>query len=123
MLPADNFWRHNSTLIAIIVPLALGAIMLWLLWGRRQRLKNWRPVKTALDFGPATRKFLLTMFVMGLIALAALWAGDLGALDFKLGKLDLGQVDWLQDTWLRNHAFIPNILAGGIGFLIGGVRP
>ena len=118
MLPADASWQHLSP-YAVIFPVTLGVIALWLLWKRRQKIKDWPPVRTALDFSPATQIFLLTLFLIGLLLLAALWAIDLGAWNFSLGSLDLGSVHWLQHDWLNSHAYIPNILAGVTGFCIG----
>ncbi|WP_156660673.1 hypothetical protein [Mycobacterium sp. 852002-10029_SCH5224772] len=59
------------------------------------------------------------MFVFGIAVLVLLWAVDLNALTFSIGRLDLMQVHWLQAEWLRSHSYIPNILAGFTGFLIG----
>ncbi|WP_156425495.1 MULTISPECIES: hypothetical protein [unclassified Mycobacterium] len=119
MLPADTFWQQHISPYAVIFSVTLGVIALWLLWRRRGKIKDWSPVQTALDFSPATQKFLLMLFVLGLLLLASLWAIDLGAFGFKLGSLDLGSVRWLQADWLNSHAYIPNILAGVTGFCIG----
>jgi hypothetical protein len=53
--------------------------------------------------------------------LAYLWATDAN-IDVKLGKYDVKRPTLLvpYDTeWLHSHAYIPNILAGATGFLIG----
>lgn len=118
VLPADASWLHLGG-YAFIFPVTLSGITLWLLWKRRQRIKEWPAVQTAADFSPATQILLLALFVVGLLMLVGLWAIDVGAMDFRLGSLNLGHVHWLQAAWWHNHAYIPNILAGATGFCIG----
>jgi hypothetical protein len=86
-----------------------------------RRFKSWGYFKTYFGFGLTTRIILLLMFLFGVVVLFALSTTDLG-IDVKFGSYDVKRPSWLQpynEAWLHSHAYIPNILAGFTGFLIG----
>jgi hypothetical protein len=121
--------------ITVIVIVASGPVVVVALWGllnwRREvksfvrsgwdKLKSRGFLKTYFGFGVTSRVTLLLMFLLGLVVLAFLWTTDQG-IDVKIGSFDLKRPKWLQpfnEQWLHTHAYIPNILAGFTGFLIG----
>lgn len=118
VLPYDASWQYLGR-YTFLFPLTFGAITLWLLWRRREKIRNWGFIQTALGFRSGTRKFLLGLFLVGCFLLASLWAADVGAWKLQIGSQDLGKAPWLQPEWLHSHAYIPNILAGATGFCIG----
>jgi hypothetical protein len=66
------------------------------------------------DFTLPTQIFFIASFVFGLAMLFTLWATDVG--------IDVLRPDWLlpyNADWLHHHSYIPNVLAGATGFLIG----
>ncbi|MGL5441455.1 MAG: hypothetical protein ACRDDJ_03185, partial [[Mycobacterium] stephanolepidis] len=76
---------------------------------------------TFKDFTWLTRIFLISSLLFGFAMLAYLWATDAN-IDVRLGSYDLQRPAWLlpyNTEWLNGHAYIPNILAGATGFLIG----
>jgi hypothetical protein len=79
-----------------------------------QQIKRWGVVDTYLGFGVATRLIFAALFLAGAIMGVSLWLTDLGA--------GFTEPRWLfrfNAKWLSDHAYIPNILAGFTGFLIG----
>lgn len=75
---------------------------------------------TFKDFKRSTRFVLTGSFLLGLLLLIAFTLNDLG-FDLKFGPYD-PKPHWLKQfnaEWFSSHAYIPNILAGFTGFLIG----
>lgn len=54
------------------------------------------------------------MFVAGIVLCASLWLTDVG-----IGFSEPHVITQYNGEWLRGHAYIPNILAGITGFLVG----
>jgi hypothetical protein len=79
-----------------------------------RRIKRWSVVDTYLGFGVTTRVIFAVMFVAGAVLCVSLWLTDLG--------IGFTRPRWMAQhgaEWLHNHAYIPNILAGFTGFLVG----
>ena len=75
---------------------------------------RWRAVEMALGFSAATLVVLGLMFIAGVVLCVSLWLTDVG--------IGFAQPYWLtrfNGDWLRSHSYIPNILAGFTGFLVG----
>jgi hypothetical protein len=76
--------------------------------------RRWREVKTALGFNSATLAILGLMLAAGVVLCISLWLTDVG--------IGFAQPYWItryNGEWLRGHSYIPNILAGFTGFLVG----
>ena len=76
--------------------------------------------ETFSDFKLSTRISLILSLVLGLVLLVAFSLTDAGV-NVTLGSWD-PKPDWLKRynaDWFHSHAYIPNILAGLTGFLIG----
>jgi hypothetical protein len=85
------------------------------------RLKAIGAVRTFSSFGRFSKITLALMFLAGWIALAIFWATDVGV-DIGIGPWDVQRPNWIKaydQTWMHTHAYVPNILAGFTGFLIG----
>lgn len=80
--------------------------------GRIQR--RWEKIETALGFSRWTLSALGLMFVAGVILCISLWLTDVG-----IGFSQPYVITRYNGEWLRGHAYIPNILAGITGFLVG----
>lgn len=80
--------------------------------GRIQR--RWREIETTLGFSRWTLGVLGLMFVAGLMLCVSLWLTDVG-----IGFSEPQIITRFNGEWLRDHAYIPNILAGITGFLVG----
>lgn len=78
------------------------------------KIKRWGVVETFLGFGVATRVIFVLMFAVGLILCVSLWLTDLG-----IGFTEPRWLTRFDAQWLHGHAYIPNILAGLTGFLVG----
>jgi len=79
-----------------------------------RKIKRWGVVETYLGFSVATRTIFALMFVVGVILCISLWLTDLG-----IGFTRPSWVTRYGADWLHSHAYIPNILAGLTGFLVG----
>lgn len=77
-------------------------------------MKQWGVVDTYLSFGLATRIIFAVMFIAGVVLCVSLWLTDVG-----IGFSEPHFVTRYNGEWLRSHAYIPNILAGVTGFLVG----
>ena len=87
----------------------------------RTAVRVWHRFQNWVGFGVTAMIILFLMLLLGFVLLAALWVTDVGW-DVKVGSFDLKRPSWLQPygaDWLHSHAYIPNILAGVTGFLIG----
>ncbi len=76
--------------------------------------------ETFKDFKPSTRVVLIASFVLGVALLIGFSLTDAGV-NVTLGNFD-PKPYWLRRynaDWFHGHAYIPNILAGLTGFLIG----
>lgn len=80
--------------------------------GRIQR--RWDKIETALGFSRWTLAVLGLMFVSGVVLCVSLWLTDVG-----IGFSQPYIITRYNGEWLRSHAYIPNILAGITGFLVG----
>lgn len=76
--------------------------------------RRWHKIETALGFGRWILSVLLVMFVAGIVLCVALWLTDVG-----VGFSEPYVITQYNGEWLRGHAYIPNILAGITGFLVG----
>ena len=80
-----------------------------------QKVKRRGVIDTYLGFTRTTQIIFGVMFVLGIALCAALWAVDVGT--------ELPGPGWVHRhgaVWLHSgHSYIPNILAGFTGFLIG----
>ncbi|WP_156772030.1 hypothetical protein [Mycobacterium sp. 1245805.9] len=77
-------------------------------------------LETSKDFKRSTQVMLILSLLIGIVLLAGLWLNDAGV-NVTLGGFDPKQ-SWLRRynaDWFHNHAYIPNVLAGFTGFLIG----
>jgi hypothetical protein len=80
--------------------------------GRIQR--RWREIETALGFSRWILAVLGLMFIAGVVLCVSLWLTDVG-----IGFSQPYIITRYNGEWLRGHAYIPNILAGITGFLVG----
>lgn len=80
--------------------------------GRIQR--RWDRIETALGFSRWTLAVLGLMFLAGVVLCVSLWLTDVG-----IGFSQPYIITRYNGEWLRSHAYIPNILAGITGFLVG----
>jgi hypothetical protein len=79
-----------------------------------QKVKRWGVVDTYLGFTRTTRIIFAVMFAVGVVLCVSLWLTDLG-----IGFTRPSWVTRYGAEWLHSHAYIPNILAGLTGFLVG----
>jgi hypothetical protein len=83
--------------------------------------KRWGYIKTYFSFGRASQIVLLVMFLLGVVVLAFIWTTDQG-INVKIGGFDVKRPTWLRpynEQWLHSRTYIPSVLAGLTGFLIG----
>jgi hypothetical protein len=84
--------------------------------------KNWSVNDTLKNFEAFTRFVLIASLAIGIWLLVVLWAADIGW-QLRIFGFDpipnFLRFSWLQPGWLRDHSYIPNILAGFTGFLVG----
>lgn len=78
------------------------------------KIKTLGVVKTYLGFGKPTRVVFALMFGVGVVMCVSLWLTDVG-----IGFTEPRVLTRFNAAWLHSHAYIPNILAGLTGFLIG----
>lgn len=76
--------------------------------------RRWHNIETALGFSRWTLGGLILMFVAGIVLCISLWLTDVG-----VGFSEPYFITRYNGEWLRSHAYIPNILAGITGFLVG----
>src|SRR4051812_36351925 len=81
---------------------------------RLAQTRQWSIVQTFRGFSLTTRIAFGMMLAGGLIMGASLWLTDIG-----IGFTQPQLLTHFDGEWLRRHAYIPNILAGFTGFLIG----
>lgn len=77
-------------------------------------------LRTFSDFKGSTQILLIASFLLGLLSLAGFSLTDAG-FDLTLWGWD-PKPDWLKRynaDWFHSHAYIPNIMAGLTGFLVG----
>ncbi len=82
--------------------------------GVRTKIDRLSFVRSFRGFGTATQAVFVLMFVGGVILCVSLWLTDLG-----IGFTEPHWLTRFNAEWLRSHSYIPNILAGLTGFLIG----
>jgi hypothetical protein len=76
--------------------------------------RRWHEIETALGFSRWTLAVLGLMFVAGVVLCVSLWLTDVG-----IGFSQPYIITRYNGEWLRGHAYVPNILAGITGFLVG----
>jgi hypothetical protein len=76
--------------------------------------RRWREIEAALGFSAKMLFALLFMFLAGVVLCVSLWLTDVG-----IGFSQPYIITRYNGEWLRGHAYIPNILAGLTGFLVG----
>ncbi|WP_131589995.1 hypothetical protein [Mycolicibacterium cosmeticum] len=76
--------------------------------------RRWSEIEAALGFNRWTLVVLGLMFVAGVVLCVSLWLTDVG-----IGFSEPYFITRYNGQWLRDHAYVPNILAGFTGFLVG----
>jgi hypothetical protein len=76
--------------------------------------RRWDKFETSLGFSRWILGVLALMFVSGIVLCVSLWLTDVG-----IGFSQPYIITQYDGEWLRNHSYVPNILAGFTGFLVG----